>query len=157
MTPKFTTRYNYKPEKGLINTMESKTFQECKDDCDINILYRKYLAKGFEPPNIKSLEKRYADISEAKSFEDLLNIQEDVKNLFNTLPAEIREECDYNVDTFIEVISTPTDIKEIKEYQTTIFDALGMLERKEQFAEIVQEVKEGNVAGVDPAPVPEEK
>ena len=154
---KFITRYTYKPNKGVENQMESKTFQECKDDCDINLLYRRYLSKGFEPPNVVQLEQRYADISNAKSYEDILNIQEDVKNLFNSLPSDIREGCNYDVDTFLEVIGSPVEDKEIKEFQSEIFDKLGMLDRKEVFAEMQRAVEEEKLPDVNPTPVTEEK
>lgn len=150
---KFITRYNYKPTEGLKTDYEkdpSKTYQECKDDCDINILYRKYLSKGFEPPNIKQLEQRYADISNAKTFEELLNIKQDVNLLFDSLPSEIREGCNYDVDTFMEVIGQPHDDKEVKQFQDQIFDKLGMLDRKEVFKEINEVVDQGLVADVDP-------
>lgn len=153
----FITRYNYEPVKGIENKEESKTFQECKDDCDINLLYKKYLSKGFEPPNVVQLEQRYADISNAKSYEDLLNVQEDVKILFDSLPSQIREGCNYDVDTFLEVIGSPTDNKEVKEFQTEIFDKLGMLDRKEVFAEMQRAVEEEKLPDVDPTPVTGEK
>lgn len=151
MTPKFTTRYNYTAKKGIENTMESKTFQECKDDCDINILYRRYLSKGFEPPNVKALEQRYADISNAKTYEDLLNIQVDVKNTFDSLPAEIRLACDYNVDTFLELIGQPHELKELQELQGEVLEQLGMIDRKEVFKDMLQAVDEGKLPDVEPS------
>lgn len=157
MTTKFITRYNYKPKKGLENQEESKTFQECKDDCDINVLYRKYLSKGFEPPNIVRLEQRYSDISNVKTYEEILNVQEDVKQIFDSLPSDIREGCNYDVDTFLEVIGQPQDDAEIKEFQDKIFDKLEMKERKEIFKEMQQAVADGKLPDVDPTPVVEEK
>jgi len=127
----FTTRYNYEPPKGLVNDEESKTFQECKDDCDINIMYKRYLSKGFDPPNIKALEARYGDISSAQSYEEMLNVQEDVKTLFNELPSDIREECDYNVDNFINLISSVYEDEKIQELQKDVLNRLGMVERAE--------------------------
>lgn len=146
----FTTRYNYKPHKGITNELPSKTYQECKDDCDINVMYRKYLSKGFTPPNIAQLEMRYADISEAKTYEDTLNIQQDVKQLFDELPSHIREDCDYNVDNFIALISTNFDDKNLKEFQAEILDTLGMLDRKEALQEIQTAIDEGKIADVEP-------
>ncbi|MDR1168644.1 MAG: hypothetical protein LBK53_07145 [Heliobacteriaceae bacterium] len=128
----FITRYNYKPAKGIVNNEESKTYQECKDDCDINVLYRRFLVKGLTPPNVKSLEARYADISEARNYEDLLNIQEDVKGMFGSLPSEIRSACDYNVDTFMELISSNFDDPELQKLQSATLDKLGMVERKQE-------------------------
>lgn len=128
---KFKTRYNYKPNNGLVNTMESMTFQECKDDCDINILYRKYLSKGMTPPNVLSMESRYADITKTQTMEEMLNVQNDVMTMFNELPSEIREACDYQVDTFMELISNKYEDNQVKDLQTKVFDKLGMLERKQ--------------------------
>lgn len=153
---KFTTRYTYKPQKGIVNELPSMTYQECADDCDINIIYKKYLSKGMEPPNITRLEQRYSDISSAKTYEELLNIQLDVKNIFDGLPSDIRESCNYDVDTFMEVIGQPHDDKEVKAFQNEIFDKLGMLDRKEVFREIIEAVDQGQVADVDPKK-PEEK
>lgn len=146
----FITRYNYKPVKGIINTQESKTYQECKDDCDINVMYRKYLSKGFTPPNIAQLEMRYADISEAKTYEDAMNIQEDVKQLFDKLPSQIREDCDYNVDNFIELISSNFDDEKLREFQGEVLETLGMLDRKEALQEIQTAIDEGKIADVEP-------
>lgn len=131
MSSKFKTRYNYRPVNGLVNTMESKTFQECKDDCDINILYRKYLSKGLTPPNILAMEAKYADITESKTMEEILNVQNDVMTMFNELPSEIRQACDYKVDTFMELISNEYEDKQVKDLQIKVFDKLGMLERKQ--------------------------
>lgn len=146
----FTTRYNYKPIKGITNTLESKTYQECKDDCDINVMYRKYLSKGFTPPNIAQLEMRYADISEAKTYEETMNIQEDVKQLFDGLPSYIREGCDYNVDNFIELISSNVEDKNLKEFQNEVLDTLGMIDRKETIKEIQNAIDDGKIPDVEP-------
>lgn len=151
MTLKFVTRYTYKPIKGIENSEESKTFQECKDACDINILYKRYLSKGFEPPNVVRLEQRYADMSKVKTYEELMNVQEDVKQLFDSLPSDIREGCNYDVDTFLEVIGQPQDDKEIKEFQDAIFDKLGMIDRKETFQDIQNSVEEGKLPDVSPS------
>lgn len=146
----FTTRYNYVPNQGITNAQDSKTYQECKDDCDINIMYHRYLSKGFDPPNIAKLEQRYSDISSAKSYEEMLNIQQDVRNIFEGLPSDIRENCGHNVDIFMKIISEATDDKDVQEFQSEIFDKLGMLDRKEKYAEHLDALHGKKLPDIDP-------
>lgn len=141
MKKTFSTRYNYTPPKGLETNPDedpSRTYQECKNDCDINFIYRKYLSKGFNPPNIVALEARYKDLSNAQTYEEILNVQNDVKQMFDELPAEIRQAVDYKVDSFVSVISSYSEDPDIQEFQAEVFDKLGMTERKEDFAKIKQ-------------------
>lgn len=141
MTNQFTTRYTHKPSIGLITTQESKTFQECKDDVDLNVLYKKYLSKGLPSPNVTALQQRYGDISTAQTYEEMLNIQNDVKNLFDTLPADVRYALNYNVDNFVDLISNPQENENSKEFQNHLFDKLGMKEQKEKIVQIEQKEK----------------
>ncbi len=145
---KFTTRYDYEPPKGKVFKKPSKTYQEGKDDCDINILHRRYLSKGFTPPNVVQLEARYADMTNVQSFEEMLNIQNDVEQLFNELPSELREACQYKVDNFVKIISEPSNQADVQAFQYEVFDKLGMLERKQQFQEVQKQAE-------TPAPVVE--
>lgn len=154
MTYKFTTRFTHKPSKGLTTTQESKTFQECKDDVDLNVLYKKYLARNLPLPNVSALEQRYGDISNAQSYEEMLNIQNDVKVLFDTLPADIRFVLNYNVDKFVDLISTPQDDANSKELQNHLFEKLGMKERKQKISDLeYQEMVEDKLIETVSTPV----
>lgn len=72
----------------------SETSQEFKDECDINIIMRRYAATGALPA--LNMQARYGDFSEVPDYQDALQTVLQAQEDFAQLPAALRDRFNHD-------------------------------------------------------------
>lgn len=83
--------FDPKPEDGLSCKDPSLAVQASKDECDINVIVKRYLRTGELPGARQGV---YADISHMVGLQDAIHMVADAEQAFLELPAEIRRRFD---------------------------------------------------------------
>lgn len=104
------------PVELLIDPEEGRTRQEFAEDCDINVIMSRYEKTGvinhFSP---RSLD--YVDFSEIPdNLQDALQMLEDAKASFMTLPASVRTTFDNDPLRFVAFASDPKNLDKMREW-----------------------------------------
>lgn len=86
-------------DPGLKCEDVSLTVQASKDECDINIIVKKYLRTG-ELPGVR--QGVYADLSQMIDLRDAIHMVNDAQQAFMELPAELRREFDNDPTKLVE-------------------------------------------------------
>lgn len=79
------------PDDGLLCEDVSLAVQSSKDECDINVIVKRYLKTGILPEVNRGV---YADISAITDLADCMHQAQEAEEAFMLLPAEIRREFD---------------------------------------------------------------
>lgn len=66
------------------------TSQQFKDECDINVIMRRYQSTG-EMPILNQGNAQFLDVSSSLVFQDSMNFIADAQSMFNELPSVIRD------------------------------------------------------------------
>lgn len=91
---------------------KGQTKQSMKDDCDINLIVKRYEKTGALPDMIRS-EPRYGDFSEVPTFQDALGIVHLAEEQFAALDAPLRRRFGNNPVEFLEFATNPSNIDEM--------------------------------------------
>nr|QJB20916.1 MAG: internal scaffolding protein [Microvirus sp.] len=100
------------------NTEPSMTKQEFTDECDINVIMRRFLASDFDPSVIPLTRSKpmYGDFTSVpESYHAALNYVIDTENMFLTLPAELRYRFDNDPQKFLNFYDDPANAAELVE------------------------------------------
>lgn len=81
---------------------ESLTQQEFKDDCDINLLMKKYRNYGVVPRELPPAI--YADVSNVPSFHEAADFVAKTKEAFESLPALVRRRFRENPAELVDFV-----------------------------------------------------
>lgn len=96
----------------------SLTRQEFADECDINILMKRYEAHAIGGPgNLGPLVPQYVDLSQAP--QDLLGymaLMASAESAFMSLPAQVRKEFDNDPVTFVDFASDPENLPQMRSW-----------------------------------------
>ena len=94
--PKFVVRsaFDYDSESvsletGFVDNTESMTQQSFKDECDINVILRRFAVTGELPDNIRV--PQYQDFEEVFDFHSAMNVVRAATEAFDSMPSEVRE------------------------------------------------------------------
>ncbi len=98
------TAKNYEGEEAL-------TKQEFKDECDINIIMRRYKKTG-DLTHVRDHLGTGGDFSQVNDFQMSLNMLIDAQDQFDRLPAELRKHCDHDPAVFIDWVDNPENLQE---------------------------------------------
>lgn len=127
---KFKTIYNYKQKDGVKNTSPSMTQQQFKAECDINRIMDRYLRTGvLSDPLSQRKPGTYGDFSELGDYMENMNKVVEAQNMFEALPARIRERFANNPANMIEFVMDSSNRDEAVK--------LGLLQIKEQIKDTV--------------------
>lgn len=88
----FPTRYTaHKREKVKVEfpVTEGRTQQDAVDECDINVIMRRYVKTGVLPPGMGL--GQYGDFSTAEDYLDAQNTIIQARAQFESLPSHVRE------------------------------------------------------------------
>lgn len=83
---------------------ESLVQQHQKDECDINVIMRRFGATGAVPAGVAGAV--YGDFSSILEFEDALELVERAQAGFMTLPAEIRQRFENNPANLVRYVQS---------------------------------------------------
>lgn len=109
---KFATRYDGKHDERSDNaktifTLPSRTQENFKDECDINLILKKYQATGVLPSNSKAALAHYGDFSKVPSYQDALNRVMEASDMFSQLPATLRFKFENDPGLLLNFLSDP--------------------------------------------------
>jgi phage internal scaffolding protein len=109
------TAYNYdhnaaSNESGLACQEPTRAQQHHKDECDINVIVKRFGITGKMPVN--QSEARYGDFTAAEDYHTALNRIIEAEDDFMALPAEIRTQFDNNPANLIGFLNDPANKSE---------------------------------------------
>lgn len=105
--------YDLPPSEGLnfIDPLTgepevSQTEQSELENCDINVLMKRYERSGVLP--VMKGTAFYGDVASAPSYQEAQNILITAQNAFNSLPSEIRKEFDNDPAKYLAFCEDPS-------------------------------------------------
>ena len=112
---KFKTIYNYKSPKGLENKAASMTQSQFKDECDINKIMDRYFRTGcLSDPLNRMRPGTYGDFTEMGDYMENMNKIVQAREMFDALPAKVRERFGNNPGAMIDFVMDPNNKAEAK-------------------------------------------
>ncbi len=112
---KFKTIYNYKSPKGLENKAASMTQSQFKDECDINKIMDRYFRTGcLSDPLNRMKPGTYGDFTEMGDYMENMNKIVQAREMFDALPARVRERFGNNPGAMIDFVMDPNNKAEAK-------------------------------------------
>lgn len=93
----------------------SMTRQEYADECDINVLMRKYEATGVLPP-LNGAEPQYLDVSNVPDLARAMEIIDVATSAFMALPASVRREFDNDPVKFVAFAENADNIDKMRDW-----------------------------------------
>lgn len=93
------------PEEGL-------TQQSFKDDCDINVIVRRFGVTGQLPQSVRV--PSYGDFTAVTDFHSAMNVIIEAQNAFMEMPAEVRERFRNDPGAFVAFASDPANAEEAR-------------------------------------------
>lgn len=88
------------------------TRQEFADECDINVLMRRYETTGLMPGDASLMN--YGDFTELPDFMTAMNTVARANEAFAALPATVRRRFGNDPGEFVEFVSNPDNIGEVR-------------------------------------------
>lgn len=100
---KFRTAYDKEHVRSIIRfELPSRTKQEFKDQCDMNLIVQNFLKTG-RLDQIDQAKAQYLDLAATpQSYQESLNLVIGAADAFSSLPANIRAAYDNSVSVFLE-------------------------------------------------------
>ena len=133
---KFKTIYNYKSPKGIVNKSASMTQAQFQDECDINKIMDRYLRTGCLSDPLNQMKPgTYGDFTEMGDYMENMNKIVQAREMFDALPAKVRERFGNNPGAMIDFVMDPDNRDEAIK--------LGLLEVKEIKEEFKKDVNSG--------------
>lgn len=110
---KFKTIYNYKSPKGIVNKSASMTQAQFQDECDINKIMDRYMRTGcLSDPLSRMRPGTYGDFTEMGDYMENMNKIIQAREMFDALPAKVRERFGNNPGAMIDFVMDPANQKE---------------------------------------------
>lgn len=112
----FHTEYNiedpiaHSNASGLECKDKSLAQQQFKDQCDINVLFARYLETGEIPQVIDGLN--YGNFEGIYDFQTAMNAVRTAEGLFSQLPARIKNRFDNDPQKLLEFLADPANAEE---------------------------------------------
>lgn len=91
-----------------------RTKQEFKDECDLNVLMKKY-EKG-PPLPVSRAMPRYVDAFDLPSYQEALSVMADAERAFASLPSRVRGEFDNDPEKFVAFASDEANIDKLRDW-----------------------------------------
>lgn len=105
-------RMRERPRMPMIFTERSRTKQEFKDECDINMIMKRYKATGLFP-QFPGQEPRYVSNIGMPDYQEALNIVRTAEAEFASVNSEIRKRFDNDPAKFLAFINDPQNADEL--------------------------------------------
>lgn len=113
---KFTTPYSHNRDRSIFfgtnNTEESLTQQSDAEDCDINVIMKKYARTGQLP--VVQLQPLYGDFSEVDDFRGMQDKIKAANDAFAEIPAHIRKRFNNDPQEFINFATDKENLPELR-------------------------------------------
>lgn len=92
-----------------------RTKQEFKDECDLNVLMKRYEKTGVLP-NGRMSQPRYVDAFDLPSYQESLQIMADAERAFMSLPARVRAEFENDAEKFVAFAQDEANVEKLREW-----------------------------------------
>lgn len=89
-----------------------KTVQSEKDNCDINVILRRFRVTGQMPPGSTRVPS-YGDYDAAGDFQSAMNVIREAQEQFAALPSGVRARFGNDPQMFLEFCSKPENVDEM--------------------------------------------
>lgn len=100
------------PAKGVDTGSESFVQQSSKDECDINVILRKYRNNGTLPDRIRD-NPQYGDFAAPGDYHHAMNVVAVAHEQFQALGAEVRERFANDPRNFLAFAADPRNVREM--------------------------------------------
>lgn len=114
---RFATQYNHGRDISAlfatVNNEPTMTQQSDKDDCDINIIMKKYGHGAF--PQVTA-QPMYGDFSQGLDYTEARQAILRADEAFHEIPAEIRQHFDNDAAKFIDFTQDPKNLPKLREW-----------------------------------------
>lgn len=117
MVPKIYSRFNPPLVSGLTCTKPSLTSQEFKEECNINVLLKKYAVQakllGMPLSDVipQPSAENFGDFTNVEEFLNSMNRVSQVKGMFDALPSDIRQACGNDPANFLRMCQDEKNFK----------------------------------------------
>lgn len=91
---------------------DGQTRQEFADECDINVLMRRYETTGIMPGDASLMQ--YGDFTQLPDFMTAMNTVARANEAFAALPAAVRRRFGNDPAEYVEFVSNPENIDEVR-------------------------------------------
>lgn len=92
-----------------------RTKQEFKEECDLNVLMRRYEKTGVLP-SARMVQPRYVDAFDLPSYQESMQIMADAERAFMALPARVRGEFDNDPEKFVAFAQDEKNVDKLREW-----------------------------------------
>lgn len=108
---------NYRPhDKVQLNFLKpSRTKQEFREDCDVNVIIRRFTKSGLLP-NPNNAVPQFVDAASLPDLQTLMQIMIEAEKAFMSLPAQVRKEFDNNAIQFVEFATKAENLDKMREW-----------------------------------------
>lgn len=86
---------------GFDTGRKSRAKQQFRDECDINVLMKKY-EKGIAITHLNRYEGKYEDVSQAVDYHEAHNIVIKAQEAFGSLPSSVRAQFENDPGRFMD-------------------------------------------------------
>lgn len=94
---------------------KSLTHQSFKDECDINVLMKRYEKTGILE-HANQHRGQYGDFADLTNFQEALQIVREAETMFMTLPSRIRADFENDPGKFVSFAQNPDNADKLVEY-----------------------------------------
>lgn len=108
---KFHTQFDPPTHEGLHCCEESLTKQSFKEECDINVILRRFEQTG-QAPELRQ-QGHYGDFSDVPTYQESLNIVIQAHEMFDAQPSKIRDRFANDPIKFLEFVNDPQNKDEM--------------------------------------------
>lgn len=110
--PRKVVRLRERPRLVLHTGTDTPTKQEFKDECDINVLMKRYQKTGLFP-QVPGSVPRYVSNIDAPDYQASLNIVIEAQSQFSALNSELRKRFDNDPAKFFAFVNDPKNGDEL--------------------------------------------
>lgn len=99
-------------ETAIDASKDGRTQQSFKDECDINILMKRFLVGGQLPVDVRM--PTYGDFTGVSNFHEAVNAVRSASEAFMEMPPEVRARFDNDAGKFVDFCSDDANIEEAR-------------------------------------------
>lgn len=145
---RFRTQYDtdYKADVFAtdVGVDEDLVQQHMRDECDVNVIMRRYQNTGVLTHVMEDANAIYGDFYDVPDYKSGVELMLAADNLFMELPSSVRDKFQNNAGEFLDFASNPDNIDEMRE--------MGLAEPKQATVEAAAEPK---APSPSPSPSPD--
>ena len=109
--PEIRTRYMGSKKCVTILQPGSKTKKSMKDECNVNLIMKKYQKTGLLT-HVQQTKAQWGDFSNASDYQQALNSLISAQESFERLPATIRKRFSNDPGKLLEFLEDPANVEE---------------------------------------------